>query len=140
MIGVSDDIILIIGIILIIISFSIAGFFTCRELRCRSIEWHKKRIEIKNSFKKENLRIDPLTLPWIFLIIGMLILMYLFFVLIPVVGLFLGFISWMLIPLIYVLFRGSSALKYRRIGRIIIAISLVISLVVIMYGIAMWPL
>ncbi|MFW9902549.1 MAG: hypothetical protein ACFFDY_14880 [Candidatus Thorarchaeota archaeon] len=140
MIGISDEIILIIGIILIVISFSTAGFFTYRELRGRSMEWHKKRIEIKSSFKKENLKIDPLTLPWIFLIIGMLILMYLFFVLIPVVGLFLGFIPWMLIPLFYILFRGSSALKFRSTGRIIIAISLIISLIVIMYGIHMWPL
>ncbi len=140
MIGISDDIILIIGIILIVISFSIGGFFTYRRFKGRSIEYHKKRDEIKNSFKRENLNFDPLTLPWIFIIAGMLIFMYLFLVLIPVIGLFLGFISWMLIPLFYILFKGSSALKYRKTVQITIAITLIISIIVIMYGIHMWLL
>ncbi|MFW9820177.1 MAG: hypothetical protein ACFFE5_11260 [Candidatus Thorarchaeota archaeon] len=140
MIGLSDNIILIIGIILIIVSFSMAIFFTYCRLSIRSLDLRQKREEVKNSFKKENLNFDPLTLPWIIIIIGMLILMYLFLVLIPVIGLFLGFISWMLIPLIYVLFKGSSALKYKRAVQITIAIILIGSLIVIMYGIHMWPL
>jgi hypothetical protein len=66
--------------------------------------------------------------------------MYLFLVLIPVIGLFLGFIPWMLIPLFYILFKGSSALKYRKAAQISIALTLIGSLVVVMYGIYMWPL
>ncbi len=140
MIGISDDMILIIGIILIVISFSIAGYFTFCRLKGKSLDWHKKREEIKKSLKKENLNLDPTALPWIFIIGGMLILMYLFLILIPVIGLFLGFTSWMLIPLFYILFKGSSALKYRRAIKLIIAIALVAALIVIMYGMDMWPL
>jgi hypothetical protein len=140
MIGISDDIILIIGVILIIIAFSIAIFFTIHRLRGGALDWHIKRKKIRNSFKKDNLKLDPLTLPWILIIIGMLIMMYLFFVLIPVIGLFLGFIPWMIMPLIYILFKGSSALKYRRAVKIIIAIILVGVIIVIMIGISLWPL
>lgn len=140
MIGISENNILIIGIILITISFSIAAIFTYDRLRSKPLNWHICREEIKKSFKKRNLRLDPLTLPWIFIIIGMLILMYLFLVLIPVIGLFLGFIPWMLIPLFYILFKGSSALKYRKAAQISIALTLIGSLVVVMYGIYMWPL
>ncbi|MFX0144262.1 MAG: hypothetical protein ACFE9C_09305 [Candidatus Hodarchaeota archaeon] len=139
-IGISDNIILIIGIILIAISFSIAIFFTYRRLGGKKLDLRKKGEEIKKSFKRENLNLDPLALPWIFIIIGMLIFMYLFLVLIPVIGLFLGFIPWMLIPLFYVLFKSSGVLKYRNIVKIIFAISLIGSLIIIMYGIHMWPL
>ena len=140
MIGISDNIILIIGIILIILSFSIAAFFTYNRLRGRTLDWHKKREDIKKSFKKQNLNFDPLALPWIFIIIGMLIFMYLFLVLIPVIGLFLGFIPWMLIPLFYVFFKGLGVIKYRRTVKITIAITLLGSLIIIMYGIHMWPI
>ncbi|MFX1378616.1 MAG: uL29 family ribosomal protein [Promethearchaeota archaeon] len=140
MIGITDNIILIIGIILIIISFSIAAFFTIRRLKGRSSNWDSKKKLLRKISKIKDLNLGPLTFPWIFIIIGMLIFMYPFLVLIPVIGLFLGFTSWMLIPLFYVLFKGSSALKYRRAIQIIICLTLVCSLIVIMVGINMWPL
>lgn len=128
-IGLERGVILIIGIILIIITFICMGFFTISRLRSELTTLVRVREDFKSKFKKENLKLDPLSIPWVFIFVGMLITMYLFLVLIPVIGLFFGIIPWFIMPFYFILFRSSSAVKYSK--RIQVLIGLVLLIVVI---------
>jgi len=132
-IGLNEEIILIVGTILIIISFTVASFFTFKRLKQGLPNWLIDRDGLKKNWKKKNWSLDPLTVPWIFIIIIMLFLIHLFLVAVPVIGLFFGFISWLLIPLAYVLFKASSILRFKKKYQVGMALFLLIFLVIIMF-------
>jgi hypothetical protein len=131
-IGLESDMILLIGIILIIISFSIATYYTIRRFKEGIPEWMKKRKKFFEKFTKKNWKFDPLTGPTLVIIIIMLLLMHLFLVFIPVIGLFLGFIPWFLVPLFYVIFKSSSIRKYSRVLQILFAIFIIAFFIAVM--------
>ena len=124
MIGFQNEVILPVGIILIIITFSLMIVFIILRVQDTKSSRSEYIQKFKKSFKKENWRLDPLSLPWVLIFIGMLILMHLFLILKPVVGLFLGFIPWFLLPFFWILFRSSSAARFSKKVQIIIAIIL----------------
>ena len=132
-IGLNEDLILVIGLILLIISFAIASFFMFKRVKQGLPKWLSEKEGIKESLKIKNWRLDPLSIPWIFIIIVMLLLMHLFLVMIPVVGLFLGFISWLLIPLSYVIIKGSSILRFKRVFQVGMVLFLIVFLVMVMF-------
>ena len=123
MLGFQNDVILPVGIILIVITFSLMVLFTINHIRAKSLMSEYKQ-KFKKSFKKENWRLDPLSLPWVLIIIGMLVLMHLFLILIPVIGLFLGFIPWFILPFFWILFKSSGVVKYSKQIQILVALVL----------------
>lgn len=138
--GIEDEIILIVGVVLIILAFSLAAVFSILRLQKGLPNWLTNRENIKKSINKKNWHLDPLSPPWILIIVVMLVLMHLFLVLIPVIGLFFGFISWFLVPFYYILFKASSGLKYSKIIQIIILVILIAITLIIMYGMHLYAL
>jgi hypothetical protein len=132
-IGLNEYIILVIGIILIIISFAGASFFIINRLKQGFPNWLKNKKGLRESVKKKNWKLDPLSIPWIFTIIFPLLSMPFFLLVMPVVGLFFGFISWLLIPLTYLLYKGSSILRFKKVFQVGLALFLVTFLVLVMF-------
>jgi hypothetical protein len=132
MLGVEKVIILVIGIILIIIAFSLMVTFTILRIRETRTLINESKQRFKESFKRKSWRLDPLSMPWVLVIIGMLVVMHLFLILIPVIGLFLGFIPWFLLPFFYILFRSSNARKYSKALQYVIALILIAFLIGLM--------
>jgi hypothetical protein len=131
-IGLREEVILLIGICLAVLSFAIALYYAFTRLKQEYPRWKIDKSKIKEDLKIENWRLDPLASPLIYLILTMIALMHLFLLLLPVVGIYFGFISWMLIPLIYVLFKGSSAKRFKKPIQLYFALFIVIFLVAIM--------
>jgi len=125
-IGFPTIMIYITAIIFVILAFGTAGIFIFQRVKKGLPDWMTNRKILKEKLKKSNWSIDPLSPPGIFIIIGMLILMHLFLILIPVVGLFLGMIPWFFVPFFFILFNSSNAKKYsKRIQTLIDAILVV---------------
>jgi hypothetical protein len=129
-IGLKNDTMLPIGIILIVIAFLIATFYTVKRIASETFYWNRKSIIQK--FKIKKLALDPLKMPVLLIMIAMVILMYPFLILVPVIGLFLGFIPWFLTPLFYLLFKGSSIQKRSKILQVLFAAFLVVFFIAVM--------
>lgn len=138
--GIEEGTILIVGMVLTILAFSLATIFTILHLKKGLPNWLTNREIIKNSMKKKNWRLDPLSPPWIIIIIVMLSLMHLFLVLIPGVGLFFGFIPWFLVPFYYIMFKASSGIKHSKIIQIIGILTFITITIIIMYGMHLYAL
>jgi hypothetical protein len=111
-----------IGLSLISVAFGVAIYFAWKRWSGRKVPWHEWADKIKLSFHPKNLGSDPLSLPWIFIILGMLGLMHLFLVLNPPVGLFLGMLPWYFVPAVYLLYRSLPSGRWHPITRIFMAI------------------
>ena len=109
--GVDASIIQVMAIIFLCVQFSLMGIFTYKRLKKGRPSWIPSRNEIRNRFKRENWTFNPMSLPWILVIVVMLTLMHLFLILIPVIGLFLGMIPWFFLPLYFILFRSSDVMN-----------------------------
>ena len=123
------------GVTLICVAFGLAGLFTVQRVRRAKPAWAPSTSEFKARFRPGNWGTDPLSLPWVLLIAGMLLLMHLFLVLAPVVGLFLGMLAWFFIPGFYILYRSSEVMRRSKGVQVFAAGALVcilVALVVLM--------
>ena len=84
-------------------------------------KWIPNFDQLKQKLQVRNWELDPLGLPWILLMAGMLILMHLFLVLIPVVGLFLVMLPWFFIPGFYIFVKSSNFSRYKTEWKIVIS-------------------
>ncbi len=114
MLGISVLVTLIVGVILIGVAFVIALGFSIQNMRKDPRTWKEKMRGVRESFRSKNWILDPLSLPWVLIIIIMLSLMHLFLVVNPLVGFFLGMIPWFFIPGIFLLFQASGVQRYPR--------------------------
>lgn len=121
MVGVDESIILVMAIIFLCVQFSLMGIFTYKRLKKGVPSWVPNKSEVKERMKKENWTFNPLSLPWVLIIVGMLAVMHLFLILIPVIGLFLGMIPWFFLPLYFILFRSSDIMNKSKTKQYIFA-------------------
>lgn len=111
--GLSADNILIVGIVLVVIAFGLMGFFIFQRLKRGLPEWLV-------NYTKRKWTIDPLGLPFVFVIVGMLLLMHLFLTINPTLGLFLGMIPWYFLPTYYIVVHSTGVAKVRRKWKFVI--------------------
>jgi len=123
------------GVTLICVAFGLAGLFTVQRVRRAKPAWASNASEFKARCLPRNWGTDPLSPPWIFLIAVMLLLMHLFLVVAPVVGLFLGMLAWFFIPGFYILYRSSEVMRRSKGVQVLVAgamVCLLVALVVFM--------
>lgn len=118
-IGLSSTEILILAIVLVVVSFGLMGYFTLLRLKRGLPAWLAKFRTAAAWSKKPNLLSDPLGIPLIFVLIGMLVPIHLFLATNPVLGLFLGLLPWYLFPAYHILVN-SAGIKVQGFKRILI--------------------
>ncbi len=122
--GADTITILSVALCIIAAAFTMATWFTVKRLLERKLRWREWGRKIRASLHPKGWSSDPLSLPWIFIMVGMLGLMHLFLVRLPVVGLFLGMIPWYFVPAFYLMYRSLPSAKWHKSTRILVAILL----------------
>lgn len=127
--GVGEDVIFITGMTFLGVALGLAAFFTLWRLKTHGFpSWFSS---VKNRLRFSNWSYDPLGVPMIFVMIGMVCLMHLFLVLVPVVGLFLGIIPWLIVPLLYLLLNSANFEKLPNWGKGIV-LGLMLGLIIVL--------
>lgn len=104
--GVAHEVIFVMGMAFLSLALGLAAFFTIKRLKISGLpHWFS---EIRYRLRFSNWSYDPLGVPMIFVMIGMLCLMHLFLVLAPPVGLFFGIIPWLIVPLLFLLLNSAN--------------------------------
>jgi hypothetical protein len=75
---------------------------------------------------------DPLGVPWIFLILLGFLFMYIFLVLVPVIGLMIGMIMWYFLPFLILLVRSFRVMRWPKSKRVKIEAILIGGIVLLM--------
>ncbi len=122
--GADTNTILGVALCIIAIAFTIAIWFLVKQLRERKLRWREWRQKIKASLHRKGWSSDPLSLPWVLIMLGMLVSVHLFLVLDPVVGLFLGMIPWYFVPAFYLMYRSLPSARWHTSTRVVVAILL----------------
>ncbi len=113
-----------VGLSIIVAAFAFAIWSTIKRLLERKLKWQEWGQKIKASLHPKGWSSDPLSLPWVFIMVGMLALMHLFLALTPVVGLFLGMIPWYFVPAFYLMYRSLPSGRWHIAVRILVAVLL----------------
>ncbi len=122
--GADVTTILIVGLGIITAAFTLAIWFTLKRWAGRKIPWQEWWSTIKASLRPKGWGTDPLSLPWVFIMLGMLGLMHLFLVVLPPVGLFLGMLPWYFVPAFYLMYRSLPSARWHKTTRVLVAILL----------------
>jgi hypothetical protein len=127
-----------ISIALVACAFAAAIIFARQRLRGGIPAWLKDWSTFKQKWHPRNWSADPLSLPWVVILLGMLVLMHLFLALVPVVGLFLGMLPWYFVPLFFVVWHSSNVQKMTKRKQVGVAIALVALLVVLVIAMVIY--
>ena len=127
-----------IGIALVACAFSAAAIFARQRLRGGIPAWLKDWPAFKQKWHPKNWSADPLALPWVVILVGMLVVMHLFLALVPVVGLFIGMLPWFFVPLFFVVWHSSNVQRMTKGKQIGIGIALAAFLAILVIAMAFY--
>lgn len=122
LVGVDDEVIVAIGLALVALAGFLALFFTIGRYHEKKEALKSRLASLKLMIKERRASKDPLGFPWVFLLVIPLLLMNVYLVTIPVVGLFLGVIPWYLFPFARLLYYSSGTGRLKPWGKALVAI------------------